>query len=405
MMIFGENPERVIDGFSEVRPPSPPLPGPETEETRPQSARGQALTHRGGKRHLRVRRAQEFEADFMEHWRRAHPSSRIAANVLYNEFIADRHHIHMNATKWLTLTEFVKYLGREGKARVEETPKGWFMTLVRRDPDAERREGERAKRRRVEEMDAMRAERHVRQQIERAGGGAGGSGGEGVRELERGAPGDKGATISLKLGAGAARAGAGALALAPPKLGVGKSLLSSGGGEGRARSKAEEGAAGGGGLAGAAGLESRKQNPDALLEIRRREEQERDRKYRTSRWVCRGIVVKVLAKDLREAGYYKEKARVQGVEEHAGRFVCELEVLRDGAVVRTDQAHLETVLPRPGGLVRVVNGGYRGEEAELVRVDAERFQALVRITQGTYMNREVWLDYEDVSKAAAGGAK
>merc|ERR1712078_897491 len=174
----------------------------------------------------------------------------------------------------------------------------------------------------------MRAERHVRQQIERAGGGAGGSGGEGVRELERGAPGDKGATISLKLGAGAARAGAGALALAPPKLGVGKSLLSSGGGEGRARSKAEEGASGGGGLAGAAGLESRKQNPDALLEIRRREEQERDRKYRTSRWVCRGIVVKVLAKDLREAGYYKEKARVQGVEEHAGRFVCELEGLR-----------------------------------------------------------------------------
>ena len=55
--------------------------------------------------------------------------------------------------------------------------------------------------------------------------------------------------------------------------------------------------------------------------------------------------------------------------------------------------------------MRVVNGGYRGEEAELVRVDAERFQALVRITQGTYMNREVWLDYEDVSKAAAGGAK
>ena len=84
---------------------------------------------------------------------------------------------------------------------------------------------------------------------------------------------------------------------------------------------------------------------------------------------------------------------------------AEGEVLRDGAVVRTDQAHLETVLPRPGGLVRVVNGGYRGEEAELVRVDAERFQALVRITQGTYMNREVWLDYEDVSKAAAGGAK
>lgn len=118
-------------------------------------------------------RAQEFEETFMEHWRRAHPTSRIGANELYNEFIVDRHHIHMNATKWVTLTEFVKYLGREGKAKVEETPKGWYMTLVRRDPETERREGERAKRRRVEEADALRAERHVRQQIERAGRGRG----------------------------------------------------------------------------------------------------------------------------------------------------------------------------------------------------------------------------------------
>ncbi len=36
----------------------------------------------------------------------------------------------MNSTKWLTLTDFVKYLGREGKCKVEETPKGWFITLI-----------------------------------------------------------------------------------------------------------------------------------------------------------------------------------------------------------------------------------------------------------------------------------
>jgi orotate phosphoribosyltransferase-like protein len=32
----------------------------------------------------------------------------VAAKVVYNEFIADRNHVHMNSTKWLTLTEFVK---------------------------------------------------------------------------------------------------------------------------------------------------------------------------------------------------------------------------------------------------------------------------------------------------------
>ncbi len=50
---------------------------------------------------------------------------------------SSRHHIHMNATKWLSLTEFVKYLGRTGKCRVDETPKGWFISIIQEDPMAE----------------------------------------------------------------------------------------------------------------------------------------------------------------------------------------------------------------------------------------------------------------------------
>jgi DNA/RNA-binding protein KIN17 len=61
----------------------------------------------------------------------SHPSSRVSAKNVYNEFIADRHHVHMNSTKWLTLTEFVKHLGRTGQCKVEETEKGWFITLIR----------------------------------------------------------------------------------------------------------------------------------------------------------------------------------------------------------------------------------------------------------------------------------
>ncbi len=61
---------------------------------------------------------------------RSHPHSRIGAHVVYNEYIQDKHHIHMNSTRWLTLTDFVKHLGREGLCKVEETPKGWFITLI-----------------------------------------------------------------------------------------------------------------------------------------------------------------------------------------------------------------------------------------------------------------------------------
>lgn len=49
----------------------------------------------------------------------------------------------MNSTTYHTLTEFVKYLGRTGKCRVEETEKGWFISLIQADPveqlNAERR--------------------------------------------------------------------------------------------------------------------------------------------------------------------------------------------------------------------------------------------------------------------------
>ncbi len=78
MEIFGQNADRVIAGYSE-----------------------------------------EFEADFMELMRRSHPRARVAAKNVYNEFIADKYHVHMNSTKWYTLTEFVKYLGKTGK---EHTP-------------------------------------------------------------------------------------------------------------------------------------------------------------------------------------------------------------------------------------------------------------------------------------------
>jgi DNA/RNA-binding protein KIN17 len=42
----------------------------------------------------------------------------------------------MNATKWVTLTEFVKYLGREGIVRADENEKGWWISWVDNSPKA-----------------------------------------------------------------------------------------------------------------------------------------------------------------------------------------------------------------------------------------------------------------------------
>ena len=63
-------------------------------------------------------------------------TKRVKANTVYQEFIQDKHHQHMNSTRWVTLTEFVKHLGRTGVARVDETEKGWFLAWIDNSPKA-----------------------------------------------------------------------------------------------------------------------------------------------------------------------------------------------------------------------------------------------------------------------------
>ena len=63
-------------------------------------------------------------------------TKRVKANNVYQEYIQDKHHLHMNSTRWVTLTEFVKHLGRTGVARVDETEKGWFLAWIDNSPKA-----------------------------------------------------------------------------------------------------------------------------------------------------------------------------------------------------------------------------------------------------------------------------
>ena len=63
-------------------------------------------------------------------------TKRVKANAVYQEFIQEKHHQHMNSTRWVTLTEFVKHLGRTGVARVDETEKGWFIAWIDSSPKA-----------------------------------------------------------------------------------------------------------------------------------------------------------------------------------------------------------------------------------------------------------------------------
>ena len=76
--------------------------------------------------------------------------------------------MHLNATKWKSLTQFVAYLGKEGLCRVEETEKGLFIAYIDRSPEAMRRREALSKKERQDRGDEEREQRQIQEQVERA---------------------------------------------------------------------------------------------------------------------------------------------------------------------------------------------------------------------------------------------
>lgn len=64
----------------------------------------------------------EFSADFLGGFLRilrlCYNGKRVKANTVYQDYISDRNHTHMNATRWHTLSGFVQWLGKTGYCKV-----------------------------------------------------------------------------------------------------------------------------------------------------------------------------------------------------------------------------------------------------------------------------------------------
>ncbi|KAK7276795.1 hypothetical protein RIF29_17941 [Crotalaria pallida] len=346
MQIFGQNPHRIVEGYSE-----------------------------------------EFESTFLEHMKRSHRFSRVAATVVYNEYINDRHHIHMNSTQWATLTEFVKYLGRTGKCKVEETPKGWFMTYIDRDSETLFKERMKNKRIKADMADEEKQEKEIMKQIEKA---------EQLMPLpttESGQPSQVEPPRELNLEDGVKigfSLGASFKPVAKEKLGAPASKVVFDEAEEQKyeernpRNNLKRKESGGG--------------KSTLDELMREDEKKKEKINRKDYWLHEGIVVKVMSKVLAEKGYYKQKGVVRKVID---KYVGEIEMLDSKHVLRVDQAELETVIPQVGGRVKIVNGAYRGSIARLLGVDTDHFCAKVQIEKGPYDGRVLKaVEYEDICKLA-----
>ncbi|KIK23495.1 hypothetical protein PISMIDRAFT_679202 [Pisolithus microcarpus 441] len=112
--------------------------------------------------------SSQFQHDFVQLLSRRFGTKRVFANRVYQELIQNKEHVHMNATRWVTLTEFVKHLGRAGIAHVDETDEGWWVAWIDNSPKALAKQAATLQKERATMSDEQRERLLIAEQIERA---------------------------------------------------------------------------------------------------------------------------------------------------------------------------------------------------------------------------------------------
>lgn len=322
--------------------------------------------------------SQEFKSDFLDLLKRRFGTKRVHNNIIYNEYISDREHVHMNSTQWETLTDFTKWLGKEGLAKVDETPKGWYVQYIDRDPETIRRQEELEKKKKQDLDDEERAAKFIEEQVRRGLEGKEPEETPVYTELKRENEDEK---VAFNLGAACSSAAGpskpstvkgpikGPSALAAAASAKRKELSSS--------SESKE-----------------KKKKSALDEIMEMEEQKK-KSVRTDNWLQPNIVVKVITKKLGEK-YHKKKAVIREVRD---KYTAVVKIIGSGDKLKLDQSHLETVIPAVGRRVLILNGQYRDTEAVLEGIDEKKFCAILMLDSGRMKGRRVeGIAYEDFSK-------
>ncbi|VDL74925.1 unnamed protein product [Nippostrongylus brasiliensis] len=368
--------------------------------------------------------SKEFEGNFMQILKTCFGTKRVRANEVYQEYIKDKGHVHMNSTIWHTLTGFVLYLGKSGKCKIDQNEKGWYIQYI--DQEEVLRKAEEAKRMKAEKDDEERQQEMINAQVRRA---LEQQGGEVVEpratELIRTDDNEK---ISLNLN----------LEKKPTLevilfpcfvylLDLKRPVLSGVSVFDQLKTKKEEPVSDEERSSSrrrdrSHDREHRRDRKDRdvkkerrsrsrsrsrdrhrgrraesppLDEIREQQERFKEKKNRKDHWLHEGIVVKITTKKLGD-NYYKAKGVVKSLIDEYTATVK----LDDGVIVKLDQSHVETVIPSVGREMKIVNGAYRGCIAKLESLNQDDFCLNLTISEGPLRGRNVQVPYEDASKLA-----
>jgi DNA/RNA-binding protein KIN17 len=119
--------------------------------------------------------SESFHSEFLSILSTRYRDKRVDANKLYQEIISNPQHVHLNSTKWVTLTGYVKYLGQSGITKVEEKVNeegeegpGFWLTYIDRSTSATSKQEQAKKRALIERTEEERERKELAAQMEKA---------------------------------------------------------------------------------------------------------------------------------------------------------------------------------------------------------------------------------------------
>jgi len=315
--------------------------------------------------------SRDFEKAFNDILRRQYNEKRVHANVVYQQYISDKQHVHMNSTCWVTLTSFVKHLGRTGKAIIDETEKGWYITWCLKDPEQELKEKKAARKEKMAKDDEERIKEYIDAQVEKAKLQAKNDKEFMATELLKSE--EETVTLDMKL-----KETNKVKSNAEGEFQNALKHISKAEAESK-HSKKEEG----------------KRKIIALEEIMEEEKKRKRLKEKNdpnmvNAWIRQNIIVKIVTKSLGDK-YYKKKGRIIEVIDD---FAAVVVLNESGSKLKLDQDHLETVIPCVGREVVILWGQHGGKDATMENVDTKSFTAKLILANGD----KIRLPYEQFSK-------
>lgn len=344
-----------------------------------------------------------FQREFLSILRQRYGNSFVNANTVYQDYIKDKDHVHMNATKWTTLTEFVKDIGKEGLCKVQEKDDGFWVSFVDREVAEKDRQARERDVRLLEEE--HRTEIVLQHQIRNARTSMNMRYDPDESEHTRNDFSSEPVQMKIsnrnrvRLNKAIFKRDELSPFFASTRNNKDDSREKGANQQKQRRSRWDD----------VEGV-TVNQVPNVNAKVQGVSDGPSPEKHEISSnvytenisgqseeqsipWVCKNIIVKVKNNTVGNGAYYKKKGKIIGIVDDYGARVA---MLDSGAVLELDQDDLETVIPKAGGLVMLLSGKYRGQKAVVKRINVDSFNVSVMLSESGEELQA--LEYETVSR-------